>query len=232
MKCVLIIGGNCDIGKRLTKYFIDIGYRVILGYHNDNNEYFKQVKYMKCDVMDTDSIENIIKYGVDTYGKIDILINLACVCMDNSFLNKTKDELIREININLVGMFLCNQIYSRYISDGIIINMASTDGIDTYSEYSIGYSMTKAGIINMSKSIALSTANKILCLAPNWIETSSTLSMNKDYLNDELKRIGQSRLITVDEFVMAFDRIMNSQFNSGDIFRIDIKESELWVERI
>ena len=232
MKSVLIIGGNCDIGKSLTKYFLDRNYNVIVGYHNDYNEYFKEVKYVKRDACDTDSIEGIIKYGMDTYGKIDIIINLACICMDNSFLNKTKDELIREIEINLVGMFLCNQMYSRYISDGMIINMASTDGIDTYSEYSIGYSMTKAGIINMSKSIAMSTGNKILCVAPNWIATSSTMGMNDEYLQSELKRIGQSRLITIDEFVLAFDKIINSKFESGDTFRIDVKESELWVEKI
>ena len=232
MKCVLIIGANCDIGRALTKYFLSKENNVIVGYHNDNNEYFKQVKYIKCDVTDTDSIDNIIKYGIDNYGKIDIIINLACICMDNSFLNKTKDELIKEIEINLVGMFLCNQVYSRYINDGMIINMASTDGIDTYSEYSIGYSMTKASIINMSKSIAISTGNRILCIAPNWIESSSTLSMNKNYLESELKRIGQDRLITLDEFVFAFDKIINNEFESGDTYRIDIKESELWVERI
>ena len=210
MKCILIIGANCDIGKALTKYFLYKNYNVILGYHNDNNEYFKNVKYVKCDVTDAGSIESIIKYGIDIYGNIDIIVNLACVCMDNSFLNKTKDELMKEIEINLVGMFLCNQIYSRYVNNGMIINMASTDGIDTYSEYSIGYSMTKAGIINMSKSVAMSTGNKVLCVAPNWIETSSTMGMNDDYLESELKRIGQGRLIAIEEFVLAFDNIINN----------------------
>ena len=132
MKNVLIIGANCDIGKAITRYFLDKEYNLVLGYHNDNNEYFKQVKYMKCDVTSSESIKNIIKYCIDTYGKIDVIINLACVCMYNSFLNKTKEELMKEIEINLVGMFLCNQIYSRYVNDGMIINMASTDGIDAY----------------------------------------------------------------------------------------------------
>jgi hypothetical protein len=58
------------------------------------------------------------------------------------------------------------------------------------------------------------------------------MGMNNDYLLCELKRIGQSRLITIDEFILAFDKIINSKFESGDTFRIDVKESELWVERI
>lgn len=220
------------MGRALSNCFLDNGYRVIVGYHSDDNKYIKNVDYVKCDVTSVHSVDNIIKYVIDVYGNIDIIINLACKCMDNSFLNKTKDELMKELEVNLVGTFLCDQIYSRYVDNGMIINMASTDGIDTYSEYSIGYSASKAGIINMSKSVALSTKNKVLCIVPNWVETSSTTSMNEVYLKDELKRIGQSRLIKLKEFVVAFDRIINSDFDSGDVFKIDIKEDELWVEKI
>lgn len=232
MKNVLIIGGNCDMGKSLSKYFLDKDYNVFVGYHNDSNEYYKSIKYIKCDVCDEDSIANCISYIVNNYQRIDILINLACVCMDNSFLNKTKSEFMKELEVNLVGTFLSNQIYSRYIDDGLIVNVSSTDGIDTYSEYSMGYSSSKAGIINMSKSIAISTKNRVLCLCPNWIATNSTLSMNQEYLQEELKRIGQNRLITMDEFIVGFDRIINSNFKSGEIFRIDIKGDNLWVEKM
>ena len=56
--------------------------------------------------------------------------------------------------------------------------------------------------------------------------------MNDEYLQGELERIGQNRLITLEEFIYAFDKILNDKFNSGDIFRIDIKGDKLWVERI
>ena len=220
------------MGKFLSNYFLDRDYNVVVGYHNDSNEYFNKVKYIKCDVTNVDSVDNIIRTTANIYGKIDIIINLSCIYMDNSFLNKTKEEFMRELEVNLVGAFLCNQIYSRYTDNGMIINMASTDGVDTYNEYNMGYSASKAGIINMSKSVSLSTNNKVLCIVPNWIETSSTNDMNSEYLKNELKRIGQSRLITLDEFIYGFDKIINSEFNSGDIFRIDVKEDKLWVEKI
>ncbi|MBQ2873406.1 MAG: SDR family NAD(P)-dependent oxidoreductase [Bacilli bacterium] len=232
MRCVLIIGGNSDIGISLANYFISKDYNVVIGYHNDNNKYIDSVKYIKCDVTDTDSIEKIILDTKNMYGNIDIIINLACISMDNSFLNKTKEEFMKVLEVNLVGTFLCNQIYSRYIDDGLIINIASTDGVDTYSEYSIDYSASKSGVINISKSVSLCTKNKILCIAPNWIDSNSTRCMNKEYLESELKRIKQDRLITMDEFILGFDKIINSKFNSGDIFRIDIKDGELWVEKI
>ena len=232
MKSVLLIGGNCDIGKYLTDYFIKNNYNVVVGYHNDNSKYNNSVEYVKCDVTNIDSIDNTVKSVINKYGNIDVMINLSCISMDNSFFNKTKDELMRELEVNLVGSFLCNQIYSRYIDNGLIINISSTDGIDTYSEYSIGYSMSKAGIINMSKSISICTKNKVLCICPNWIDTSSTRSMNKEYLDSELIRIGQSRLITLDEIVDCFDKIINSEFDSGDIFRIDVKDDKIWLEKM
>ena len=232
MKCVLIIGGNCDIGIALGEYFLNKNFNVVVGYHNNDKKNNKNVEYIKCDVTSNSDIENIISKTMDMYGKIDILINLACLCMDNSFLDKTKEEFMRVLEVNLVGTFLCNQIYSKYIDDGLIINMASTDGIDTYSEYSIDYSASKAGIINISKSISLCTNNKILCLCPNWIDSDSARGMNEEYLDNELKRIKQNRLIKIDELVNSFDKIINSDFNSGDVLRIDIEGDKIWVERM
>lgn len=232
MRCVLIIGGNCDIGRKLCNYFLDKNYNVVVGYHKDNYEYDKRIKYIKCDVTNALDIENIILDTKSMYGNISIIINMACISMDNSFLNKTKEEFMKVLEVNLVGTFLCSQMYSRYIDDGMIINIASTDGIDTCSQYSIDYSSSKAGIINMSKSISLGTNNRVLCICPNWIDSNSTRSMNLEYLESELVRIGQSRLIKMEEFIYGFDKIINSQFNSGDIFRIDIKGDKLWVEKI
>ena len=232
MKNVLIIGGNSDIGKSLVKYYLDKDYNVVVGYHNNIDILDDRVKYIKCDVTNIDSIDNIVKYVIDLYGSIDVMINLACICMDNDFQDKSKDEFMKVLEVNLVGTFLCNQIYCKYIDTGLIINMSSTDGIDTYSRYSIDYSASKSGIINISKSISMCTNNKILCICPNWIDTSSTRSMDNSYLESELVRIGQSRLIKIDEFIDGYDKIINSKFNSGDIFRIDIKGDKLWLEKM
>jgi len=232
MKCVLIIGGNCDIGIALGNYFLNKNYNVVVGYHNNFIKYNENVEYIKCDVTNSNDIDNIINKTKNTYGNIDVIINLACLCMDNDFLDKTKEEFMKVLEVNLVGTFLCNQIYSKYVDNGLIINVASTDGVDTYSKYSIDYSASKAGVINISKSISLCTNNKVLCICPNWIDTSSTRGMDNEYLNSELVRIGQSRLISIDEFILGFDKIINEKFNSGDIYRIDIKGDKLWVEKI
>ncbi|MBQ8219183.1 MAG: SDR family oxidoreductase [Bacilli bacterium] len=231
IKNVLIIGGSSDIGRKLATYLNNNGYNVLIGYYKHSVD-IEGVYSHKCDVRNADSIIELIEYGIDLFEKIDILINLASINMDNSYLNKTKYEFMNVLEVNLVGMFLCNQIYSRYFSDGLIINMSSTDGIDTYSEYSIDYSVSKAGIICMSKNISMCTKNKVVCLCPNWIESDSTRSMDEGYLKSELTRIGQSRLITIDELIMVINDVINFKYNSGDVIRIDIKDDKLWIKKM
>jgi len=231
MKCVLIIGGVNDIGRSIAREFLKRKYVVVVGYHY-YLEKEEKIDYQKCDVTNENDIKNIIEYCINKYHTIDILINLANINQDNSFLNKTKSEFMRVLEVNLVGTFLLNQCYSRYIDTGMIINMASTDGIDTGSTYSIDYSASKAGIITMSKIIAQATNNKIYCLCPNWIDSRTTNSMNKEYLDSELKRINQTRLITIDELVGSLFQVIDNNYESGSIFRIDVKDDELWMKKI
>ena len=231
MKKVLIIGGSTDIGISLAKYLIKKDYKVLLTY-NKNKIIDEDFTTIKCDVTLESSIEDTIKYAINLFGNIDILINMAAISLDNSFLNKTKEEFLSVLTVNLVGTFLTNQIYSRYIDNGLIINISSTDGIDTFSKYNIDYSASKAGIINMTKSISISTTNKVLCVCPNWIDSYTTNSMNKDYLLSELKRIKQDRLIKIDEFTRSMYEIINTNYDTGSIIRMDIKDGNLWLKKI
>ena len=232
---VLIIGGSSDIGISLAKKLRDNNHQVIITY-NKNYIKLNNIISIKCDVSLEDDIENVIKKALELFGKDYILINLASVSMDNNFLDKTKEEFMRVLEINLVGMFLCNQIYSKYNSNGLILNMSSTDGIDTYSEYSLDYSVSKAGIIHMSKIIGMISSNKIICICPNWIDSNTTNEIDKDYLDSELKRIGQSRLIRIDELIDSIYKIIIDNYNkknrSTEILRIDIRDDKLWIEKM
>lgn len=228
MNCVLIIGA-CDIGTNIAKNFINKNINVVVGYHNNIKEKI-DATYIRCDVTKEEDIKNIIEYCMNKYGKIDSLINLANINMDNSFLNKTKNEFMNVLEVNLVGTFLLNQYYCRYNDNGMIINFASTDGIDTGSIYSIDYSASKAGIITMSSIISKNTTNKIYCLCPNWIDSDSTNSMNKDYLESELKRINQGRLIKIEEIIEVINDILNNKYEQSNTIRIDILEDKLCIE--
>lgn len=224
---VLIVGGSSDIGIGLAKYLRDKDNEVIVTY-NSNKIDITDIDTVHCNVTNEEEIEKIIK-GL---GKIDCLINMAAISRDNLLLESNKVDFMDVLEVNLVGSYLTSKIYSKYNDNGIIVNIASTDGIDTYNEYNMFYSVSKAGLIHLSKCLSLSTNNKVYCICPNWINSNSTRDIDKEYLNNELKRVGQNRLIEIDELSESIYKIINMNEKNGIIFRIDIKGDKLWIEKV
>ena len=222
----LITGTNCDIGISLSKTLLDLGYNLYLGYNNNSDNIDKLMsKYNNITKIHLDvTNEKEIIEVTNKIDNIDLLINLSAICLDNNYLDKTKEEFMSVLEVNLVGMFLVIKHLSKKINNnGLIINMSSTDGIDTYNELSIDYSASKAGIISMTKTFSLIFDNiKVISIAPNWVNTSSVREMNQEYLNSELKRIKQPRLIEVEELTEKIIELINSnEIVSGEVYRIE-----------
>lgn len=229
---VLIVGGSNDIGINLALYLKKkYNYNVIVTYNNHKKEY-DDIEFIKCDIRSELDINNVFDYVINKYGKIDLLINMAAIYYDDEFLNLTKRNFMDVLEVNLVGTFLVCQTYVKYFNDGLIINIGSTDGIDTYNKYNILYATSKAAVINMTKSISLATSNKVLCLCPNWIDSESTRMADKGYIDSELKRIKQSRLISIHEFNESIIKIIDMKLPTGSIIRLDIKGDKIWIEKM
>jgi len=227
---VFIIGGSSDIGISLSKYLKKRGYNVIISYNRHACE-IDDVYCVHMDVCNEKEVKSVFKDIFLKYGKIDVLIDMAAIYMDNDFLSKSKSEFMNVLEVNLVGMFLCNREYFKYMDNGTIINISSSDGIDTNNQYNIDYSASKAGVINLSRSISMVNTNKVICICPNWIDSNSTNMTSNEYLKFELNRTHQTRLITLDEFnSVVYDAICN--YDNGDVLRIDVRDGELWIERI
>ena len=231
MKNILIIGGSSDIGISLAKYLTNKNYQVITTYNNNRVD-IPGIEVLKCDVTNEESICTVFKYIIDKYKHIDILINMAAISIDSLVEDKTKDEFMKVVEVNLIGAFLTAKIYSKYVNNGLIINISSTDGIDTGSIYNIDYAASKAGLINITKPLSMRFSNRVICICPNWIDSDSTNMMDNNYLTSELARIGQSRLITKDEFNECIYKTINMKDENGSVFRIDIKGDKLWMEKI
>ena len=227
MKNILIFGGSSDIGVSLAKYLIEQGNNVIITY---NTHIVDDIECIKCDIRNESEVENTIKDVIDKYKRIDIIINMASISRDNLLSDISKEDFMNVLETNLVGSFLTSKIYSKYFDDGMIVNISSTDGIDTYNEYNMCYSVSKAGMIFMSKNMTMCTNNKIICICPNWIDSISTNNIDKSYLNNELKRIKQDRLIKIDELNNSIYRLISD--NNSGLFRIDVRDDKLWVERM
>ncbi len=227
MKRVLVTGSTRGLGLSLIKEFEKNGYDVIITYNKRKDEAYKlkeklncKVDVVKCDITNESDILNLF----NNY-KIDILINNAALSMDNLIFDKTKDEFMRVLEVNLVGTFLmCKEAIKKGVKE--IINISSTDSVNTYNSYNIDYSASKSGVNVITKVIADTYKDvRIIAILPNFINTESTNEMSKEFLNAELKRIGQTKLLDKDIVAKKIYEIYkDANVKSGSLIKIDYKE--------
>jgi len=150
---------------------------------------------------------------------VDILINNACKSNDNYIEDKTIEEFMNVVKVNLGGTYLM----CKYAKDSkVIINISSKDGIDTFNPISLDYSSSKAGIINLSCNLSLYYKDKkIYTVCPGWINTESVKSMNPDYLKNEMDRIGQKKLLDAYFVAEEIYKLIDSNLDSGNVVVID-----------
>lgn len=229
----LVTGAAKGIGKELVICLAKKNIDVIFTYNNSyneanalldyiNNNYDINIRTYKCDISNEEDIINLKDEVLKYYNKIDILINNAALSIDNYIDDKTKEEFIKVLEVNVVGTFLMTKYFYKYMDNGIIINVSSTDSEDTYSDINIDYSVSKAGINMLTKVCALDFKNiKVIGAMPNWTNTESIKEMNPDFLKKELVRIGQDKLEEPDEVAEnVINLIFDKTIKSGEIRRV------------
>lgn len=228
----VITGASMGIGYNLALKLANLNYDLYLTYYNNKEkilalkEKIEKETKVKCYVnkLNLQDEQNIIEVTNDIKNKfanIDILVNNASISNDNLFLAKTKNEFMQVLEVNVVGTFLITKYLVSNIKE-FVINMSSTDGIDTYSIYNLDYAISKSAIIQLTKSMALIFDTfKTIAIAPNWVDTESTREMDKNYLESELKRIKQKELIKVDTVTDKIIEIIdNKTIKSGEVIKI------------
>ena len=227
-KTAIVTGCAYGIGKEIVLELARDGYNIIGTYNtslNKINELKKRVEVIgvkfdcyKLDLTNESEIKEFSSNMKSKYNKIDVLINNAAKSLDNEFSLKTKNEFMEVLEVNLVGPFLLIQNLYNMMDKGVIINIASTDGINTYTKLNMDYSASKAGLINLTKSLALELDNiKIYAICPNWVNTESIREMNQEYLKMEMNRVGQYKLIEPKEVAAKVIELIESSKTSGSI---------------
>ena len=225
MKYVLVTGGAQGLGSEIVKVFAKNNYNVIIGYltsfdkaqelsnYINSNYKVKSIAY-KIDITDEDDVKNVFnKFD------IDILINNASLSCDNYIEDKSFNEFMDVVKVNLGGTYLMCK-YAK--SANTIINISSKDGIDTYNPISLDYSASKAAVINLSRNLSLYYKDKkIICICPGWINTSSVLNMNPLYLKSELERINQKELLDKGYVAKKIFECFINKIESGSVVTID-----------
>ncbi len=218
---ILITGASKGIGLCLSEILSNYNAKVI-GIYNKTKVDVSFPMY-KCDLKKEKDIKNLFKRIKEDYGKLDCLINCAALTLDNDIYNKSKKEFMEVLEVNLVGPFLISKYASKLMDRGVIVNISSTDATDTYNAYGMDYSASKAGLENLTKTLALRFPMvRVLALAPNWVDTESIREMDPEFLKSELKRIGQKELLKKEDVALKIiELIINTDFVSGSIVRMD-----------
>ena len=237
-KVVLVTGSSSGIGREIVRKLATL-YEVIIHYNNNydnarelkeelDNLYNKDILMVKCDLASEKEIDNMLNTIYDRYNSVDVLINNAGIAIDTNFLDKTKENFMKTLEVNLVAPFLLSKKIGLKMKDnkeGIIINISSTNGIDTIYPESIDYDASKAGLINLSSNLANYFAPyvRVNTICPGWVNTNMNKELDKEFIEEEKKKILMGRFAEPTEIASLVKFLISDEasYINNSVIRID-----------
>lgn len=236
-KVVLITGGSSGIGKETVYKFAKNGYDVIFTYNKSKemsktiekdikSSYNVNIYSIKCDISLENDVKSLANFVKKKTNKIDVLVNNAGIAIDNLLEEKTVEEFKKVIDTNLIGTFSVVKYLGNLINDGgSIINISSTNAIDSYYIESIDYDASKIGIISLTHNLAKYYAPKIRvnCICPGWVDTLMNKDLSKEQKDRENKKILLNRFAKPSEIanVIYFIASDEGSYINDAIIKVD-----------
>lgn len=238
MKKVAVITGSAKgIGRATIEKFASLGYDVIIHYNNSEKEaillkekvekeYNIEALLIKADLSKEEEINKMVEKIKEKYDHIDTLVNNAAFCLDTLYEEKTKENMLKTYDINVVAPFLLVKYLSPYMEGGSIINVSSINGIDTYFPMCLDYDASKSALISLTHNLALqySPNIRVNAVAPGFIGTESELDgMDEEFIKLEEEKIFLKRIGKPEEVanVIAFLAGNESSYINNTIIRVD-----------
>ncbi len=232
-KNILITGASGGIGNELVKKFVLLGGNVLgSGTKTEKLDLLKKkypnIKVKKFDIAEHSRIEEFIDNVSLELGGLDILINNAGINMDNLSLRMKDDEWKKVIDINLTStFFLSKHAIKKMLKNkfGRIVNITSVVG-HTGNLGQANYSASKAGIIGMSKSLAMEYAKKnitVNCVAPGFIVSDMTINIAEKVKMYLTSRIPMGKLGTGEDVsnCVAFLSSEQASYVTGETIHVN-----------
>ena len=239
-KVVLITGSAKGIGKAIALKLAENNYDIVINYLTSKDEAFKLQETIintykvnclaiKADVSKQDEVETMIKEVEDKLGGVDILINNAAIDLSNLFNMKTADEFRKTLDVNVVGAYNCAKAVAKHMQDnkyGRIVNISSTNGINTYYPMSIDYDASKAALISLTHNLAMQYAPyiNVNAIAPGFIGTESELDgYDEKFLKQEQEKILVKRYGKPEEVANLVKFLISDEadYINNSVIRID-----------
>ena len=202
---VILTGGTGGIGRAIAKRLVDRGAIVtITGTKKTvldeiSSDLSQNAFFLVNDLSESGAVETLLSFAHDKMGEVDVLINNAGITRDGLMVRMGDDDWLDVIAINLTAGFklargcLKSMMKNRW---GRIINISSVVGF-TGNPGQANYAASKAGIIGMTKSLAVEVASRnitVNCIAPGYIKTAMTESLTEKQTSELLKLVPSGRM--------------------------------------
>jgi meso-butanediol dehydrogenase/(S,S)-butanediol dehydrogenase/diacetyl reductase len=237
-KRVLITGGASGIGAATAARFLEEGSSVVVLDRDAKGRKQIEAKLLSlagtvdADVSNLKQVEAAFAEAVRLMGGVDVMINNAGISIRHNFLEITPDEWDKIIAVNLTGVFYMAQTAAKHMwhqGSGVILQTASTNGL-VGQPYYADYNATKAGVIELTKSMALELAPKIrVCaVAPGYVLTPMQRAEYSDEMLEEVNRKIPLRRHAQPEEIAALFAFLASDdaaYMTGHVYTIDGAET-------
>jgi 3-oxoacyl-[acyl-carrier protein] reductase len=223
-KNFIVTGASGGIGNAIIKKLNEAGANILasgtrIEKLEELKKNFEGIKVLKFDISQSDKIEEFIENATSELGgSLDGIINNAGITQDNLAIRMSLDEWQKVININLTSTFLMSKFAIKKMlknKSGKIVNITSVVG-HTGNLGQANYTASKAGIVAMSKSLAIEYAKKninINCISPGFIKTAMTDKIDEKFKEVIISKIPSARLGEPDDIANAVLFLSSEQSN-------------------
>jgi len=233
-KNIIVTGASGGIGNAIVEKLYEQGGNVLATGTREEKlqelkDKFKNIKTLKFDISNHDKIEEFINNATDELGgNLDCIVNNAGITKDNLTIRMSMDEWSKVIDINLTSTFLMSKFAIKKMlknKTGKIINITSVVG-HTGNVGQANYTASKAGIVAMSKSLAIEYAKKninVNCISPGFISTAMTDAIDEKFKETIISKIPANRLGKPEDIANAvlFLASQGSDYINGETLHVN-----------
>ncbi len=239
-KIALVTGGAKGIGKAIVIELASNGYDVVINYLTSEKQakeiaedlmgkYPVRVLTYQCDVSDENKVKEMVAYIEQKLGTVDILINNAAIDISSMWHKKSVEDFKKTLDVNVIGAYnVARAVYKGMIDKkwGRVINIASTNGINTYYPMCLEYDASKAALISLTHNLAMQFAPyvNVNAIAPGFIGTESELEgYDEEFLINEQEKILLQRYGNPEEVAHLVKFLVSDEacYINNSVIRID-----------
>ncbi|MBR0420305.1 MAG: SDR family oxidoreductase [Erysipelotrichaceae bacterium] len=239
-RVVLITGGTGGIGKAIALELARNNYDLVINFHSAQakaeqlkqqieNEFGVRCMIYQADVSNEDEVDQMITEIENEFGGVDILINNAGIDEPDLFANKNAKTFRKILDVNVIGAFNCAKRVYRHMAEnkfGKIINISSTNGINTYYPMCLDYDASKAALNSLTHDLAMQYGPyiNVNAIAPGFIGTEKELDgYDEEFLKEETEKIFLKRYGRPEEVAHLVRFLISDEaaYINNSIIRID-----------